>query len=238
MPSDESHILKAGIDWTPLLVVAALELELAPLRRRMMQDLTLLVTGEGPDNARRALAASLEQTRQPAVIAIGFAGALSPQLRVGDLVVVTAIGGSHALAPSPRFLSAAQGLAERDSSIHFGAAVTTPDVICSADEKRQLATEMSAWSPLCVDMESAGFVAACSETGIPLLIVRSISDLYDEDLPVDFNRCRGEDGRISRLRVIREVALKPSAVRPLIELGNRSRLCAERLADFVEKLVR
>ncbi len=48
---------------------------------------------------------------------------------------------------------------------------------------------------------------------IPFLIARSISDTFDEDLPLDFNRCRTSDGRVSRRKVIQSLIWRPRALK-------------------------
>jgi adenosylhomocysteine nucleosidase len=112
-----------------ILVVAALDTELAGLRRHLQiadsftvgdvrmehgrlggQDCVLVQSGMGRPRAEQALRAVLAQYQpvQPvAVLSLGFCGALAATLRVGDLVVCSPVGalltlpsGPH-VAPSP-----------------------------------------------------------------------------------------------------------------------------------------
>jgi nucleoside phosphorylase len=57
-----------------------------------------------------------------------------------------------------------------------------------------------------VDMESTAVADVCASRGLPFLIARSITDLLDEDLPLDFNLCRGEDGRVDSKLVMKSDA--------------------------------
>jgi adenosylhomocysteine nucleosidase len=109
-----------------MTVVAALDRELAGLRRHMeladafsvgdvrmergqlrAQDCLLVQSGMGRQRAEHALRAVLEWYQPVAVLSLGFCGALAATLRVGDLVVCSPVGalltmpsGPH-VAPSP-----------------------------------------------------------------------------------------------------------------------------------------
>src|SRR5712692_5831178 len=78
----------------PILVVAAMSRELAKLGQQSHSGLTLLETGEGIANAQRSLEARLDQESARAVLSIGFAGALSPALQIGDLVLANDVRDS------------------------------------------------------------------------------------------------------------------------------------------------
>jgi len=86
-------------------------------------------------------------------------------------------------------------------------------------------------------MESAAIASVCSSLNVPFLIVRSVSDMFDEDLPLDFNRCRTSDGRVSPRKVIQLLIRRPRALKGLIELQRRSEMCAEKLAAFISELL-
>ena len=76
----------------------------------------------------------------------------------------------------------------------------------------------------------------CARRSVPFLIVRSITDLFDEDLPLDFNLCRDSDGRVKSTKVMKAALLNPGSFTGLLELRKRSELCADRMAEFVHKL--
>ena len=86
-------------------------------------------------------------------------------------------------------------------------------------------------------MESAAIASVCNSLNVPFLIARSISDMFDEDLPLDFNRCRTSDGRVSPRKVVQSLIWRPRALKGLIELQRRSEMCAEKLAAFIGELL-
>ena len=220
---------------TPVLVVAALARELAPLARLSHAGLALIDTGEGPRNASRVLRSWLENRSARAVINIGFAGSLSSLLQIGDIVIAREVRSkteSFDASASPLFQ-----LAERTGKARTGIAVTVDEIVCEAKAKSRLAESFSEDEIKWVDMESAAIASVCSSMKVPFLVARSISDRFDEDLPIDFNRCRTSDGRVSARKVIGSLILRPRALKGLIELQRRSETCAERLAVFITELL-
>jgi adenosylhomocysteine nucleosidase len=208
-----------------ILVVAALAQELAPLRKRNLRGVASLVVGVGRKNAERRLRDWFTTHQADAVICLGFAGALSSSLEVADLVVdQTAWQAKHWFGQ----LSS--------TAIHFGKIITIDEII-GARGKRELAEQLEAQEIACVEMESAAVAQVCREHAVPCLLVRAISDLFDEDFPIDFNRCRDERGDMSRSKVMKAVLRRPQSIKPLVELGRRAALCAERLAAFVEQVL-
>jgi adenosylhomocysteine nucleosidase len=242
-----------------VLVVAAIKRELTALAREPRAGLELIETGEGPRNASRILQSRLEQSSPRAVINIGMAGSLSPELRVGDLVIARearAYGESFAQKESfaekesfPEGQSFAGGesfdasqsplfrIAEQMKNVRSAIAITIDEIVGEAQTKRRLAERLGKNDLAWVDMESAAIASLCERLKIPYLIARCISDAFDEDLPLDFNRCRASDGRVSPRKVMQSAILKPRAFKRLIELKRRSDVCADRLGAFVRDLL-
>jgi len=218
-----------------VLVVAALGRELAPLRREADPRLALLETGEGIANAERSLRSWLNAETPRAVVGIGFAGALSPSLGACDLIVAREcrMRGSETVPATQTLLEAARRSQGAGTAALFGVTVTVDEVVCRAEEKRRLARTLGAEEIACVDMESWAIARVCSEREIPFMIARSVTDLFAEDLPVDFNRCRRPDGRTSTWKVLFLALGRPSSLKSLWELRRRSILCSEKLAAFV-----
>lgn len=219
----------------PILIVAALRRELAALARDARLERVLLATGEGPRNAERTLRAWLATRHTRAVIHIGFAGALSSSLRAGDLVVARTVrfaNESFDASASPLFQIAAQL-----AGAHLGTAITMNEIIGAAAAKQRLAATLGGDEIGWVDMESAAVARVCRELEIPFIIARAISDELAEDLPVDFNRCRMADGRISTRKVLWAAIRRPRAFQGLLQLQRRSAMCADQLAAFVRRLL-
>lgn len=216
----------------PILVVAALGRELASLNREAVAGVTLLKTGEGTANAERSLEVWLEHHQARAVVSIGFAGALSRDLQPGDLVIARKVRDGLA-QPDDALLAVAGGVKLDETRVHSGIAITSDEIVWQATSKQALAATLEPNEIGIVDMESTAIASVCARHELPFLIVRSITDLFDEDLPLNFNLYRGADGRVDSGKIVRAALLKPGALPGLMELRRRSELCATRMADFV-----
>ncbi|MBI3650419.1 MAG: hypothetical protein HY231_05160 [Acidobacteria bacterium] len=234
-----------------ILVVAALPREIAPLLRLRLKGVEALVTGEGRHNAARALRQWLEKNSAAVILGVGFAGALSAKLAIGDVVMdqearlgaslFEKINARHTLskaqpatAPDAAAVAAATASVEIFSALHLGRIITV-DEILNAKGKGELAATLPQDDTACVEMEAAALAEVCQENQLPLLSVRAISDLLAEDFPLDFNACRNSDGRVSTAKIMRQVLRQPQAIRGLLQLHRRTNLCAARLAAFVEQ---
>jgi len=133
-------------------------------------------------------------------------------------------------------LAAAARLQTDGTPLQFAVAVTVDEIVWRADSKRALAATLGREDLGFVDMESTAIARVCAERNLPFLIVRSITDLLNEDLPLDFNKYRDGDGRVNSSRVARAALLKPKALGGLLELRRRSELCAGRMAELVLRL--
>jgi adenosylhomocysteine nucleosidase len=99
-------------------------------------------------------------------------------------------------------------------------------VVWQAEEKRRLqrATEATG-----LDMESAAVAAVAQERGLPMAIVRTVSDLADEDLPLDFNLFLRPTGWVKGMQAI---IVRPSSLVGLNRLRKQSRVAADRLTEW------
>jgi len=222
----------SSLERAPMLVVAALSYELKKLNNSA--GLALLETGEGVENAERQLEAWLGRRSAHAVVSIGFAGALSSELQVGDLVLAKSVHGATA-EPDHELIEAASNI-RLNTPVRLGTALTSDAILWRATEKHTLARSLGAAEIGFVDMESTAIANVCARRHVPFLIVRSITDLFDEDLPLDFNLCRDHNGRVKSTKVMKAALLNPGSLTGLLELRKRSELCADRMAEFVRKI--
>lgn len=226
----------SSVEQPPILVVAALGRELACLKRDALPGVGLLETGEGVTNAERSLETRLANGPVRAVLSIGFAGALTGSLETGDLVIAREVRDADA-NPDSGLLERAGKVEFAGFAAHFGIAVTSKEILWLAESKRTAASAIDPNEIGFVDMESTAIAAVCGRRGVPFLIVRSITDSLNEDLPLNFNLYRDREGRIDSGKVMRAAMLKPSVIAGLLDLRKRSEICAERMAAFVTNFV-
>jgi adenosylhomocysteine nucleosidase len=206
------------------LVCFAVPQEAKPFRsvagRR--EDVRVVVTGMGHRNARKAVADALNRFTPRRVFTCGFAGALDPALRIGDVVF------NQANTPEP---VAAALLKQKARPVKFDCG---DRVAVTANEKSALRSSTQAAA---IEMESAVVHEVCNARGVECITVRAISDVADQDLPLDFNALMNANDRLSGVRLAMAVLKAPHRIPALIRLGMDSTRAARELADVLRALI-
>ncbi|GGT12048.1 phosphorylase family protein [Streptomyces purpureus] len=188
----------------PLLVACALGIERLALRRGSggaPGPVTVLRTGMGPGNARRAVTARLADPalRDAAVIASGFCAGLAPGMHPGDLVVADETRGPDGttVCDATELLVRSLNRALPTRTVHTGP-LSGSDHVVRGPER----AELRATGAIAVDMESAATLRAALSAGSrPVAAVRVVVDAPEHEL-VRISTVRGG---ISAFRVLRAV---------------------------------
>ncbi|MCW5799009.1 MAG: hypothetical protein LZF60_310210 [Nitrospira sp.] len=150
----------------------------------------IIPMGVGPERATATARRMLAAQSLSAIWSTGFACALGPA-DIGDVLIGTDVileNGAQTAAPvscAPAMVDwVKQAVHTHDLPMRSGGFVTVPRVLCLAEEKREVAGRAGG---IGLDMESAALGLVASEHRIPFAIVRTVSDLEDESLPLDFN---------------------------------------------------
>lgn len=165
-------------------------------------DVCLAECGIGKVNAA-ALTQLFVMQKVDKVIFTGVAGAVSPELKVGDIVVstdalqhdlnVTALGYELGQVPGEPLswqadeellelaLSAAREI--EDVQVVSGRVVSGDQFIADAGKVTQLRETFGA---VCAEMEGAAVAQMCAKAGVPFVIIRSISDTANHEAEVNF----------------------------------------------------
>lgn len=201
----------------------------------------VIQTGMGPDKARSIAQRILESKVCDVVISTGFAGALNSS-PIGSLVIgqeVLLLGQSGdlmsdfvlpAIKCHPDWVNASLGIQMIDGyPLQSGRFVTTDRVLTQASQKGILGKRTGA---VAVDMESGAIGQVAKHHGFPFLIVRSISDGINEDLPVDFNMFLKPFGWIKGVALVLST---PRCWKGLFRLYRNSKQAGIQLSSFFEK---
>ena len=152
------------------------------------------------------------------VISIGLGGALSPHLKVGDVVIgerVVAEDGNYQCDTTWRVQ-----LAARLKGAQQGALYGSDVVLASAAAKSAL-FEFSGGA-LAVDMESQVAARFAAERQLPLAVLRVISDDASHALPPAALVAMTPDGDVAIGRVLWSLARNPLQLPALIRTGSGS----------------
>ncbi len=172
---------------------------------------------------RERLSALLEEAAPRArwLLSFGLAGALSPELRPGDLVLAAQVleedrSWRCEKAPLPAL---AEAIGARP-----GAVFASNAILATAAEKARVGKGTEA---LAVDLESALVAASAAAAGIPFLVLRAIADPQAFDLPPAALLPLRAGGRPDLGPILFELCRRPRQIGPLFFLA-RSALRALR----------
>jgi len=107
--------------------------------------------------------------------------------------------------------------------------------VLSAHEKRRLAEEHP--SAMLVDMESHAFASACEIRGLRWLILRSVSDGPQDELPAQAPSWVDAAGRTRPMRVAFDLVRHPREVPHTIRLAHAARRALKDLRNGVEGML-
>jgi adenosylhomocysteine nucleosidase len=163
-------------------IVAALEREVKPIVRRWQSAVreyegrrftffaneraVLVCGGIGAEAARRATQAVIALYQPEGVISVGFAGALEPGLKVGDLFV-------------PRTVVDSRDSGRTETGMGKGILVSFSS-IATKEQKSKLAQSYGAQA---VDMEAAAVAQGAQARGVRFLALKAVSDGSDFEMP-------------------------------------------------------
>ncbi len=203
-------------------------------------NVLLLQSGIGPGKARKNTQQLLAGASWDVIISTGFAGALD-SLPIGSVLIghevceesfVTsdASQGLQRFACHPDWVQVALNLnwAGRQS-LRTGRFVSVDHVLTHSVDKHKLKASTGAVG---VDMESAAIGGVAQEHDLPFLIVRTISDGVNEDLPVDFNLFLKPSGWIPG---VMSILLSPRSWKGFLDLYQHSKQASSELTRFFEE---
>lgn len=167
------------------------------------RDALLVRTGMGKERAESATKFMLERYPVSAIISLGFAGALAPELSIGDVVVCSTLHCAHksehkwvsdgVCASDTHLLSlVSQGLEDIVAGCCLGSSVSLLQLESSTKKLPGLA---EAFHAHIVDMESYWIASIASARQIPFIAIRSISDTMQDSVQ-PFDQILTSDGRL------------------------------------------
>ena len=199
------------------------------------RPVAIVVTGDGDRNARAATAEVLGHLPVGRLLITGVAGALSPELAPGALLMadeVQSVAGARLAAPRALVRWAA-----RTAGALRGVVLTARAIADTPAEKAALGARHAGGGPAIVDLESMACAEVAAGAGVPWLVLRAVSDTAAEALPALLERCRDDGGAIRRGRVVRALLRQPRALPPLLALRRRVEVCARALAPALRALL-
>ena len=204
------------------IVCFAVKEEAAPFRKIAAgkSGVSILITGVGQRNTKRAIRDALKNETTDLVLSCGFAGGLNPELKTGAIVFSA---GDSGLA------SALEKLGARLVRFHCAEKIAT-----TISEKEKLRRETGADA---VEMESQVIETVCREQNIPCATVRVILDTAGEGLPLNFNSIMNARQEIDFGKLALTLVKSPGKIPSLIRLQKQSKVAATKLAQVLAKVI-
>ncbi len=171
------------------------------------KEIAVVKSGVGKVNAARVTQILIDKLNVKSIINLGSAGALSPLLNIGDIVIgekliqhdfditafdhdkgyITGVGDYiySDIELIEKFKKAANNLKEKDYKIKTGI-IATGDIFCTDIEMKNKI--YSKFDADCVEMEGAAIAQVCYLDNIPFIVIRSISDSPNGNNEIDFDK--------------------------------------------------
>jgi hypothetical protein len=149
------------------------------------------------------------------LVSFGIAGALSPELRPGDLILSAEIvSAADAWHGEPAWCGRLAALG-RSIGAAFAPVFGAADIVATRVEKARARARFGAAA---VDLESDIVARAAAASGIPFAVLRAIADPAERDLPPAALIPLAADGRPNLAAVCASVLRRPQQMPALVGL--------------------
>ena len=226
--TDESNALLRRVD-------AVRRMSLGPFRGHTFeisgQSCVLVTSGMGLRRARDAAQCLLELKKPRLLISFGIAGAMEPDLRIGDVVTPGAVcllegemlGLLQPLALWPEESIKAMVITLEKLGVHVypGTALTTSG--------SQYVRAEDMMHPI-LEMETAGIALAVEGSGTRLMSIRGISDGPCAPLPVNLGEMMDENANLRLGKLLQVVIRRPAILFQSRHFLRNSRIAADNAA--------
>lgn len=204
------------------------------------RDVLLSQTGLGKERVERAAKFILERYPVTALVSLGFAGALTEELKIGDVIICPVLyygseqlhgdskSGSPCYSDANLILLAAQARC-KTFRLFQGSAVTVEGPVSEPKVKKALGKALSAKA---VDMESYWIARVASAKNVPFLAVSAVSDTVEESLP-PFDRFL-DSGTWQWERAVLFFLARPQQLTKLLCLHRNARRARKSLTAFMD----
>jgi nucleoside phosphorylase len=152
------------------------------------------------------------------LISWGVAGALSPQLNAGDLIVTNAVidNESRYFRFDPDRLSSLTRTLKSLNPKVGGLLYSTEEPVPLVTEKQKLHEKFHAEI---VDMESSSIASVAYDAKIDFVAIRCIVDRADCDIPIVATSTLKENGEVDIFQLLASLTHNPRQIVPLMQLG-------------------
>lgn len=226
-------------------IIVALPEELGTLTRKkiapgscsnLSAGIMVACAGAGIDNAGSA-AGTLIERGCSRLLSWGCAAALEADLRPGDLLLpeVLIAENRERLPVDAHWHRMTMQLLDHDCQPVTRSLCESSRLVATSAAKRTLRESHGCCA---VDMESAAIARTAARHGVPFLVIRSIADPAEMDLPRAIGHALDEQGRVRMGRLLRFITRHPQEIPGLIKLGRHFHAATHKLVHIARDLER
>lgn len=220
-------------DTTPIILLTAMRDEMQPTLQKLgltldgpgkvrEKPVVAAVSGIGAQRIERRLEQLLDQYSPARVILFGAAGALDPELEVGQLLRP----GRLVTDDEPPIVLVA---GDADTTLY-----TAPRLISTVEDKADALRKHDACA---ADMESYHAARVLKRRDVPLTVIRAVCDTADVALPAQSERWVNDAGQPDAAAAAIYLAVHPWAAPSLLRLRDALHHAAANLADAVDHAI-
>ncbi|MCL2761334.1 MAG: hypothetical protein FWD70_06790 [Desulfuromonadales bacterium] len=197
---------------------------------------SLIIGGMGPKNAYNCAKAIIEAENPEAILNIGFCGAITENLRIGDIILGERIfsysnGIFNEALTSKKF---GEAFSEKHIQACSGSFISSSEVVDKHEILKIIPKEIL--NPV-LEMETAAVAEVCEKFNVPLMAIRSVSDQATEEIDFKISDITDENYKIKISKVILALIRKPPLLMQFIRLAKNSKKAATTLKDTVTKII-
>ncbi|MRR32935.1 hypothetical protein EG834_21965, partial [bacterium] len=232
MPQESKALLKQVASWKPHKIgrFRAYRFEIS------QWDCWLIESGMGVVHAGDATRVLLKEVEPRLLVSFGIAGAVEAELQIGDVVAAEGtciLQGNKLTSVQPLALVSQQArkavsaaLKKEGGKLCLGTTITT---------RGSQLTGMRPGIPVhpVLEMETAGILQSAQEYGVPLVVLRAISDGPAAPIPFDIESMMDGDYNLRIGRILGAILRRPKILRQALQMSKNSEIAASNAAIAV-----
>ena len=206
------------------------------------RNIVLVRTGVGRKRAQNATQQVIDKFNPEVIISMGYAGALTEGLNVGDMFVASTILSPESDSNSfemddPKNLKwlelAKKTPPPENVKLKIGRLITVDMVVHTPKAKKELGSRFRAEA---VEMETLEIALLTRVNKIAFISIRGISDAVNHEL-IDCSSFLGSDGELSKLRAGWYILTHPKSLKNAFSLRSNTQIATQNLTDFISRLI-
>lgn len=190
-------------------------------------------SGAGLKNATAA-ARLLTGKGVDCLVSWGCAAGLHPQAQPGDLVIASKVTDSQTCFDADKTLGETLQNALPDNLTVFNGALFSSSKLVHLSLDKQTIYQQS--QAMALDMESIAVAEVARQAQLPFLVVRSIADPVNMDLPQTVVQALNDEGQVNLLKLLGYLSWHPWEIPALIRLGKHFKAAQNTLKIVAQAL--